>query len=208
LPLLLPKLHAFFRELLINEEANFWNGWFSFEDVPLKWQFPVGLLFDIYSGNTDRLQDENGHGPKKQDFSPVDSNNGAEAPGTWQLTLHFEDWPSEVLVKLDQDAKVLKDAFTNSYKEASFARYSSTKVVQRLSMEDAMQLWESVEKHNFTLFSPVNQKMIRPRDVEVKHIPLKVYLPSAASDDDETSTTPGHLRVIQGLVSPQISSRA
>jgi autophagy-related protein 5 len=118
LPLLLPKLHAFFRDLLINHEAQFWDGWFSFENVPLKWQFPVGLLFDIYSGNSDRLQDENGNGSKK-DSSPVESNSGADPPRTWQLTLHFEDYPSEVLVKLDQDGKHLCDAFTNSYKEVS-----------------------------------------------------------------------------------------
>jgi autophagy-related protein 5 len=115
---LLPKLHAFFRELLINDEVNFWDGWFSFENVPLKWQFPVGLLFDIYSGNSDRLQDENGNGSKK-DSSPVDSNGDSDIPRTWQLNLHFEDWPSEVLLKLDQEAKHLRDAFTNSYKEVS-----------------------------------------------------------------------------------------
>jgi autophagy-related protein 5 len=91
-------------------------------------------------------------------------------------------------------------------------------------MEDAMQLWEAVEKRmlmplnscastadnyhldDFSLFSPVNQKMIRPRDVEIKHIPLKIYIPAAASDDDETTTTPGHLRVIQGLIAPQVSA--
>lgn len=60
---------------------------------------------------------------------------------------------------------------------------------------------------DFALFSPVNQKMNHPRDAEVKHIPLKIYLPSAASDDDETSTTPGHLRVVQGLIPPQVTAR-
>lgn len=119
LPLLLPKLHAFFRELLINEETNHHDGWFSYENVPLKWQFPVGLLFDIYSGNSDRLHDENGNGSKKES-SPVDpTNSGNEIPRTWQLTLHFDDWPSEVLVKLDDQGKHLRDAFTNSYKEVS-----------------------------------------------------------------------------------------
>jgi autophagy-related protein 5 len=49
--------------------------------------------------------------------------------------------------------------------------------------------------------------MIRPRDVEIKNIPVKIYIPAAASDDDDTSTAPGHLRVIQGLISPQVSAR-
>lgn len=150
LPLLLPKLHAFFKDLLINEEAPPWYGWFSFENVPLKWQFPVGLLYDIYSGASDRLQqDENAHSPKKvaENASPLDPSS--ETRRTWQLTLYFDDWPAEVLVKLDEGERVLRDAFTNSYKEASFARYSSTKVVQRLSMEDAMQLWDAVEKRMY-----------------------------------------------------------
>ncbi|KIW01474.1 hypothetical protein, variant 1 [Verruconis gallopava] len=209
LPLLLPKLHAFFLDLLINEDARFWHGWFSFENVPLKWQFPVGLLFDIYSGSSDRLQDEDGQSPRK-DASPVEQRvGGAESPRTWQLTVHFDEYPADVLVRLDHDAKVLRDAFTNSYKESSFVRYSSTKVVQRLSMDDALQLWEAVEKHDFALFSPIQQKMMRPRDVEIKNIALKIYLPATASDDDDekSSTTPGHLRVIQGLVPPQISAR-
>ena len=146
LPLLLPKLHAFFRQLLIKEDTEAWHGWFSFENVPLKWQFPIGLLYDIYSGASDRLQDENGHSSKKtsQTSSPVEPM--PEAQRTWQLTLHFDDYPAEVLVRLDEAGKVLRDAFTNSSKESSFVRYSSTKVVQRLGMEDAMQLWEAVEK--------------------------------------------------------------
>jgi autophagy-related protein 5 len=148
--LLLPKLHAFFRPLLINDEALPHSGWFSYENVPLKWQFPVGLLFDIYSGASDRLaKDDNGSdedSPKKT-TSPIEQQSGDQR--TWQLTLHFDDYPNEVLVNLDSDGKVLKDAFTNSYKEASFVRYSSTKVVQRLSMEDALQLWEAVEKRKY-----------------------------------------------------------
>jgi autophagy-related protein 5 len=141
-------LHAFFKELLINEEASATSGWFSYESVPLKWQFPIGLLYDIYSGANDHLQqDDNGQSSKK----PTESNSPVDAPTaprrrTWQLTVHFDDYPSEVLARLDEDGKVMRDAFTNSYKEASFVRYSSTKVVQRLSMEDAMQLWQAVEK--------------------------------------------------------------
>lgn len=152
LPLLLPKLHAFFKNLLINEDTKPSNGWFSFEDVPMKWQFPIGLLYDIYSGASDRLTpDDNGLKSKKSSGDTSPTEPSTEAPRTWQLTLHFDDYPAEVLVKLDDDAKVLRDAFTNSYKEASFARYSSTKVVQRLSMEDALQLWEAVEKRVLTL---------------------------------------------------------
>jgi hypothetical protein len=72
--------------------------------------------------------------------------------------VHFDEYPVEVLAKLDEDAKVLRDAFTNSYKEASFVRYSSTKVVQRLSMEDAMQLWQAVEGRMCLTFCSARQR--------------------------------------------------
>jgi autophagy-related protein 5 len=142
----LPKLHSFFREDLINEDALPQQGWFSYENVPLKWHFPIGLLFDIYSGHSDHLQDDSGHGPKK-DSSPTDTNYGSSGfSRTWSITLHFDDWPSEVLAKVDDVFKSVRDAFTNSYKEASFIRFSSTKVVQRLSLEDALQYWDAVVK--------------------------------------------------------------
>jgi len=209
IPLLLPKLHAFFRESLINEEANYWDGWLSYEDVPLKWHFPVGLLFDLYSGASDHLHDENGNGGKKGHggYASAEDQGSGERPRTWKLTLHFENWPSDTLVKLDGEGKSMRDAFTNSMKEASFVRHGSAKVVMALSREDSTQLWDAVEHHNFTSFNAVNQKLLRPPGVALRHIPLRIYLPTAASSDSTGSPSPGHLRVVQSLVTPSLSAR-
>ncbi|KAJ5980249.1 hypothetical protein N7481_007547 [Penicillium waksmanii] len=50
LPSLLPRLRAFFASSLINPDAEHHQGWFAFEGVPLKWHYPIGLLFDLYAG--------------------------------------------------------------------------------------------------------------------------------------------------------------
>jgi len=207
LPLLLPKVHAFFHDSLINDEVNHWDGWLSYQDVPLKWHFPVGLLYDLYSGASDQLHEENGNGGKKGAYTSAEDQSSREALRTWKLTLHFDNWPSETLAKLDGEGKIMRDAFTNSVKEASFVRHGSAKVVMSLSKDDSTQLWEAVEQHNFTRFNAVNQKLLRHPGANLRHIPIKIYLPAAATSDSTGSPNPGHLRVVQALVTPQISSR-
>jgi autophagy-related protein 5 len=39
---------------------------------------------------------------------------------TWKLTVHFKDYPNDILVPLDEDGKVLRDAFSNAVKEVSY----------------------------------------------------------------------------------------
>jgi autophagy-related protein 5 len=115
LPLLLPRLLAFFRRGLVDQQVKPEDGWFSFEDVTLKWHHPIGLLFDLYSGYKEALV-EDLHG--KQEASATAAASTLVTP-LWRITLHFSKWPAEQLVKLDGPGKVLADAFNNSLKEVS-----------------------------------------------------------------------------------------
>jgi Autophagy protein Apg5 len=95
-----------------------------------------------------------------------------------------------------------------------------------LGKEHTTQLWEAVEKgqhslryHLFrdtdgwrlvdvSLFQKSYQKLLHPTDRALLHIPIKIYLPSAAVDDGKGKIVQaGHLRVVQGLVAPTVSSR-
>jgi autophagy-related protein 5 len=76
--------------------------------VPLKWHFPVGLLYDLYSGVSDQLQEKS---PTSEEYGYKDKLR------TWKLTVHFDGWPEETLTRLDAEGKCMKDAFTNSVKE-------------------------------------------------------------------------------------------
>jgi autophagy-related protein 5 len=142
LPLLLPKLHAFFHDSLIDSSIHPSQGWFSFEDVPLKWHHPIGLLFDLYSGSKEALA------------APDLDSPGGSASGTaeekdllpWKLTLSFSNWPADTLITMDPEFAALKDAFQNSVKEAAFVRHNTSKVIMAMGKEDTTQLWESVEK--------------------------------------------------------------
>jgi autophagy-related protein 5 len=100
-----------------------------------------------------------------------------------------------------------------------------------LSKEDSTQLWESVKEHNFSLFNPINQKLLNPQGATLRHLPVRLYLPHAASSEvrsaekakqtekphnedttdkskrEEKDIPSGSLRVVQALITPSLTSR-
>lgn len=112
------------------------DGWFTFEGVPLKWHYPVGMLFDLYAGAD----------PATRTSTQGDGSTQPSLP--WRLTVHFSDWPDEDLVRLDADGMVMNDAFINSVKEADFLRNGTAKGIMSLSKEDSSGLWKAVEEGN------------------------------------------------------------
>ena len=134
MPFLLPRLHSFFTPFLIDPDAASHDGWFSFEDVPLKWHYPLGLLYDLFSGAS-------GAQPSIKD--ELDGGGAGTLP--WRLRLHFTGWPDEQLVRLDAEGKVVHDAWINSVKEADFLRNGTAKGIMTLSKDHSTRFWEAVQ---------------------------------------------------------------
>ena len=62
------------------------------------------------------------------------------------------------------------------------------------------------------LFNSVNNKLLNPPGLELRHVPIKIYLPTSASQTAsdtiaEESQHSGHIRVVQSLVPIQLPSR-
>ena len=139
LQILLPRLHAFFLPSLIDTETIPYDGWFAYEDVPLKWHYPLGLLYDLFSGAAPfqaSTQESN------NEISTEEDNN--QLP--WRLIVHFADWPEQTLVQPDAEGRVLHDAFINAVKEADFLRNGTAKGIMSLSREDSKALWNAVQE--------------------------------------------------------------
>ena len=103
----------------------------------MKWHYPVGLLYDLYSGAV----------PANP---PSKGSRDAESPPPtslrWRLLLHVSEFPDDQLVRLDDGGRVLHDSFVNSVKEADFLRNGTAKAIMTMSRQDSTQLWEAVEK--------------------------------------------------------------
>jgi autophagy-related protein 5 len=92
-----------------------------------------------------------------------------------------------------------------------------------LSKEDSEQLWEGVKQRDYKSFSRINNKFLNPQGATLRHAPMRLYLPHAASPQagkpalsstnaretgkDNMSIMPGSVRVVQGLVPVSSSSR-
>ena len=151
LPFLLPRIRAFFASSLINTEVQAHDGWFTFEDLPLKWHYPVGLLYDLFSGAEPVYppDGDRGHAAGQAEHGKKQKVDEDTETLPWRLVVHFTEWPEDQLVKLDAEGKVLQDAFINCVKEADFLRNGSAKVVMGLSKDDSTALWESVEQRKY-----------------------------------------------------------
>lgn len=91
--------------------------------------------------------------------------------------------------------------------QADYLRNGTGKVIMSLNRDDSTKLWDAVKQHNFSIFNPIHGKLLNPQGVELRNIPMKLYLPHAPSDSTEEEPTPGSLRVLQAPVSPFLSSR-
>lgn len=129
------------------------------------------------------------------------SSENEEPPLPWRLTLHFSDWPEQALVRPDAEGKSLHDAFINSVKEADFLRNGTAKGIMSLSKDDSTQLWNAVQQHDYDKFQGISRRLLHAQGAPLRHIPLKVYLPSSPTASQPSS---GHLRVVQSLVTPTL----
>ncbi|KAI9351909.1 putative autophagy protein [Pilaira anomala] len=131
-------------------EEDFSSVWYQDSNrQPLKWHYPIGLLFDLYS-NLDSLP--------------------------WSLTLCFKDLPTDILL-LKPTPETMQDMFMSMVKEADFLRHGTTKKVMNLSKRDQSQLWQSLASDRYDDFWTVNRQLVEFSDSNLRNIPFRIYLP-------------------------------
>lgn len=141
LSFLLPRLHAFFKASLIDPEASPHDAWLSFEDIPLKWHYPVGLLYDLLCGaELVSAEEVEALGRAK----PIEKDGKEIEQLPFRLTVHYTEFPNDVLVQLDPEGRTMLDSYINSVKEADFIRNGNAKTIMSMSKEDSDSLWRSI----------------------------------------------------------------
>eukprot|EP00850_Spirogloea_muscicola_P006609 SM000031S11618 [mRNA] locus=s31:731739:734553:+ [translate_table: standard] len=113
LPLLAQSLRQHFQVALPPGQDTVW---LDYQGLPLKWQIPTGVLYDLLV---------------------------LVSSGPWPLTVHFRSYPSSVLLDWSDEDNI-KWSYINALKEAWFIMHGNARPVMGLSEADHRELWRSV----------------------------------------------------------------
>jgi len=121
--------------------------WLEDNEIPLKWQYPVGVLFDLY---------------------------GTHSQLPWSLTVRFQNFPKVQLLRCPNDEihKIVKSHFMNVLKEANHLKHGDNTKINSLSVEQD-DLWEGLRENNYELFWKVNNKLTADSN-SLKNIPIRI----------------------------------
>uniref|UniRef100_A0A4W3HKL4 Autophagy protein 5 n=1 Tax=Callorhinchus milii TaxID=7868 RepID=A0A4W3HKL4_CALMI len=156
--LLLPRVSYFmlvtdkakkhFQKVMRQEDVG--EMWFEYEGLPLKWHYPIGLLFDLHASNT-------------------------ALP--WNILVHFKNFPEkELLHCTTKDA--VEAHFMSCIKEADALKHKS-QVINEMQKKDHKQLWMGLQNDKFDQFWAINRKLMEcPGDEGgFRYIPFRIYQP-------------------------------
>lgn len=161
-PCIIDKLQRYyanyFKEDLQNptSSVSLANLWLEYEGVPLKWNYPVGVLFDLCTS------------------SLGSANNTAHLP--WQVTIHLSKFPQgEILRFPDMDS--IEAHYMSTVKEADALKHKR-QVIGDMQKRDHKQLWNSLLQDKYDAFWNINQRLMACTEAlpAFRYIPYRIYI--------------------------------
>jgi len=153
--------------------------WFDYQDVPLRWNIPIGALADILM-----------------------QSSKAELP--LPITVHFQAFPTQKILRC-KNTHTVRSHFLNAFKEALFLKYGSSKLVQGISQADTSSLWEAIAANKYDDFSVVRNKMMKKGETEAKTVqslPVRMYVSGFGSGESRFEC-----KCIQQPIKPEIDGK-
>uniref|UniRef100_A0A3P9Q3P9 Autophagy protein 5 n=1 Tax=Poecilia reticulata TaxID=8081 RepID=A0A3P9Q3P9_POERE len=146
LPVVTDKVKKHFLKVMRPEDVE--EMWFEYEGTPLKWHYPIGVLFDLHASNT---------------VLP------------WNITVHFKNFPDQDLLHCPSNS-IVEAHFMSSIKEADSLKHKS-QVVNDMQKKDHKQLWMGLQNDKFDQFWAMNRKLMEypTEDGGFRYIPFRIY---------------------------------
>ncbi|PVU89434.1 hypothetical protein BB559_005104 [Furculomyces boomerangus] len=141
--------------------------WLEYNGAPLKWHYPIGLLYDIEVlglGRSKKKEGKEGVIDKAiKEYRETDPIRESEKSGIegnkrvpWDLVLHLRKFPSDKLIK-SPSTILLKDIYMSMLKEADYVRNGSSKRVMDMSKSDQIGFLVGIEKMKVSAFQTVRR---------------------------------------------------
>ena len=162
-PCVIEKLHRYYtnhcRENLTDSNSNLSlnNLWLEYENIPLKWHYPVGVLYDLYSSTVGVNLMSNNHLP-------------------WQITVHLSRFPESDLLRFP-NKESMEAHYMSTLKEADALKHRG-QVIGDMQQREHNQLWNSLLQDKYDGFWTINQKlMVYTENLKsFRYIPFRIYI--------------------------------
>lgn len=151
-PLVIDRVVKYFNRFVDQTRDITENMWLDFDGQPIKWDYPIGLSWDL-------------HGTRE------------DLP--WRLILHFSNFPSQEISRCNTKTSI-ESNFMSTIKEADFLKHKGA-VMRNLVKKECNQLWSGLVNDKFDQFWQVNRRLMDKCDNELfKSIPFRLYLPDCS----------------------------
>lgn len=151
--------------------------WFDFEGMPLRWQLPVGVLFDVLSKKSNELP-----------FKVTVHYSGGIASDAENTC---DDTFSDDGLYVSPDTSTVRGYFFNTLKEACYIRTGSASSVMSMTRQAQEDLWRSVSTGDRSLADKAYEQLGRgegpEEDTDTIRYPVRVYVRMCSSNLDVTS---------------------
>eukprot|EP00041_Stephanoeca_diplocostata_P019863 m.432780 g.432780 ORF g.432780 m.432780 type:complete len:288 (-) comp21414_c1_seq4:782-1645(-) len=135
-----------------NSSENVDEMWFEHEGRALKWNMPIGVLYDC-----------------------IGSDRGLP----WSVTVHIKNYPETILLRCPSMATI-ETYFVNQLKQACHIKHGTTQVDGLQSEQDRKELWFGLTTDDFEHYRRVNEKLMLCSDGHwFKRAPFRIYVVDA-----------------------------
>ncbi|KAI3381815.1 hypothetical protein SNEBB_004032 [Seison nebaliae] len=150
-PIIMRKFDRYFTSFLDPMRND--SIWFEFQDEPLRWQLPIGLLYDLHTVH----------------ISPK--------PVPWVIRAKYGKFPFEQILQMSNDDLLpLENYFMSTLKEADELKHHG-EILQTMTAQQHKQLWTSLSTNNFKQFWEINRLLMRKNKLTncFHNIPFRYY---------------------------------
>ncbi|RKP39108.1 autophagy-related protein 5, partial [Dimargaris cristalligena] len=141
--------------------------WYSYNGTPLKWHYPIGLLYDLLAEPNSTTDPPLVNGRDKRIRT---------APLPWTIEVHVRQFPTDQLLRTPTVTNT-HQYFISQFKESEFMRAGSAKRVMNLAKEEQDTLWSSLLGADFDGFWNINRAlMVGDKKAMPRHIAVRLYI--------------------------------
>jgi len=147
---------TYFRENLneTTNNINLANLWLEYESIPLKWHYPIGVLYDLYTSSV--------------------SSTSSHLP--WQITVHLSKFPEGEIIRFP-DKESIEAHYMSTLKEADALKHKG-QIIGDMQKRDHKQLWNSLVQDKYDAFWNINNKLMSyTENIQYfRYIPFRIYI--------------------------------